>query len=300
MMELDSFLQLWDRRGTVLWPRKAMGLSTRGQILVENRDELEALIAESCGIDCFLQTHTELDRANGVFYIIFIDIDSPQNLRRADKIRERVLTHLGREYEVKPYVHFSGFKGYHILIPVKVASVPPPTYSEFLKFCQRELSLNLCDHNIFGDVVRLVRIPRTYNSKAICKGLDGYVRIIQEWDGRELDSTRLWEMFKLHKMSRKKTAKPIREVRYGGIRPIVRELIEECREGRDLTHRERLIILLEMLKAGCSDQEIHDVFRNQPDYDEKKTQYFIEHARKKRYKPFTREKILEVVGSRAK
>jgi hypothetical protein len=296
MRELDTFLQLWDREGIAVWPRKAMGLSTQGQILVKSRSELEALIEESCGVDCFLQTHTELDRASGVIYIIFIDIDSPQNLRRADKIKERILTHLNKEYEIKPYVHFSGFKGYHILIPVKVATVPPPTYPDFLKFCQLKLSLNLCDHQILGDVIRLVRIPGTYNSKAICKGLEGYVRIIQEWDGRELDPTVLWETFKLRRISVKKRAiKPAGGAKRGGIRPIVKELIEKCRKGQTLSHRERLIILFEMIAAGYTDQEIHSLFRNQPDYNEKKTQYFIEHARKRGYKPFTVQKILEAV-----
>jgi DNA primase large subunit len=51
-----------------------------------------------------------------------------------------------------------------------------------------------------------------------------------------------------------------------------------------------------MIAAGYTDQEIHSLFRNQPDYNEKKTQYFIEHARKRGYKPFTVQKILEAVG----
>ena len=300
-MMLEPFLQLWDREGIVLWPRKAMGLFSHGQVLVKSREEFEEVIEESGGLDCFMQSHTEWDRSNGILYIIFIDIDFPGDLDRAKKVKDRVQLHISREYEVKPYIQFSGLKGYHILVPVKVTKLPPAKYPEFLKFCQLKLSLGYCDRQLLGDIVRLVRIAGTFNSKAVERGMDGQVQMVQEWDGRELDLSLLWELFKLQKLSekrRKKTGVLKFAAKQGAkIRPSVQALVERCTRGQSLSHKERLIILFEMINAGYSDQQIHEVFKNQPDYSEKTTQYFIDHARRRGYRPFTTQKVLEVLNS---
>jgi hypothetical protein len=296
---LDRFLSLWDREGITVWPRKAMGLFTYGQRLVKSKKELEDLVEESGGLDCFMQTHTADDRTAGIMYLIFIDIDCPGNLRRAEKIKDRVSLHIAKEYGLKPCVHFSGFKGYHILTPVKVAKLPPAKYPEFLKFCQLKLSLGYCDRQLLGDVVRLARIPGTYNSKAVEKGLEGQVHIIQEWNGKELDPGILWEEFKLHKLEEKLKGKTKTSITYapeaGKIRPPVQALVETARQGANLSHDERLIILFEMIANGYTDSQIHEVFRFQPDYSERITQRFIDHARRRGYRPFKLQKILEAL-----
>jgi ppGpp synthetase/RelA/SpoT-type nucleotidyltranferase len=298
MKLLDHFLSLWDRESIIVFPRKAMGLFSHGQVIIKSRTELEELIEESGELDCFIQTHTVEDRGQGIFYLIFIDIDAPGDLARAGKIRCRVNTYIKREYELRPYIQFSGYKGYHILVPVKVTKLPPAKFSDFLKFCQMKLSLGYCDRQLLGDVVRLVRIPGTYNSKAVEKGLDGRVQIIQEWDGRELDPGLLWEQFKLHKLSEslgeKKRPTPSHTFNYR-IRPIIQELIDKARQGYNLEHSERFAILLEMINNGYTDEQIHEVFKTIPDYNEKKTQYFIDHARKNGYRPYSMKKLLEVV-----
>jgi DNA primase large subunit len=56
-----------------------------------------------------------------------------------------------------------------------------------------------------------------------------------------------------------------------------------------------LAILFELIANGYTDDEIVDVFKNQEDFDEKKTRYIITHARKQGYKPFSRERLKEIV-----
>jgi hypothetical protein len=299
MKLLDHFLPLWDRESIVVFPRKAMGLFSHGQQIVKSREELEELIEESGGLDCFLQTHTAEDRGQGIFYLIFVDIDAPGDLARAGKIMGRVNSRIRKEYELRPYIQFSGYKGYHILVPVKVTKLPPTKFQEFLKFCQLKLSLGYCDRQLLGDVVRLVRIPGTFNSKAVEKGLDGQVQIVQGWSGKELDPGLLWEQFKLYKLAEslneKKKPTPSHTFKGSGTRPIIQELIDKAKEGCNLEHCERFAILLEMINKGYTDEQIHEVFKAMPDYNEKKTQYFIDYARRKGYKPYSTKKLLEVV-----
>jgi len=296
---LSPFLSLFERPGITVWPRrKAMGFVTKGQVVVNDPAELQELIEASDRLDCFIQTHTAEDRARGLLYLVFIDIDCPGNLTRAEKLKSRVVSRIKKEFEVKPYCQFSGFKGYHVIVPVKPTQINPPSLvSDFLRFCQLRLSKGYCDPQLLGDAVRLVRIPGTYNSKGVKAGMDGFVTPIQEWGGQELDPGLLWEEFKLakleerlHRQHRKqKTAKPT--ARAGGLRAEVSALIERARQGVSLTHRQRLAILFELIANGWTDDQILDVFLNQPDKKPAKIRYMINHARRMNYKPFTSENL---------
>ena len=50
-----------------------------------------------------------------------------------------------------------------------------------------------------------------------------------------------------------------------------------------------------MINAGYSDEEIHEVFRYSCDYKREKTQYMIDHARRRKYKPFSWRRLIELV-----
>lgn len=84
-------------------------------------------------------------------------------------------------------------------------------------------------------------------------------------------------------------------VKGSGIRPIIQELMDKAKEGYNLEHGERFTILLEMINKGYTGEQIHEIFRTIPDYNEKKTQYFIDHARKNGYKPYSMKKLLKMV-----
>jgi hypothetical protein len=299
-IDLEPFLKLFDHPGITLFPRKAMGLASRGQVVVNSLQELYQLIEASDRIDCFMQTHTVEDKAKGLLYLTFVDIDLPNALDRAKKVLHRILHYLRVKYGINPYAQFSGSKGYHILIPLEPITVNPPSLaSDFLKFLQLKLSLGYCDPQLLGDVVRLCRLPNTYNSKAIKDDRDGLVRIVQEWDGRRLDTGLLWEEFTLKKLdeelSRKEKKPRVKTAaKINGIRPQIFALIEKAKQGINLTHQQRLAVLFELIAIGWKDDQILEVFEAQPDFDLNKTRYMIEHARRMGYKPFKTERLQEV------
>ena len=75
------------------------------------------------------------------------------------------------------------------------------------------------------------------------------------------------------------------------IPPCVEAVIERVRQGVNLSHPERFLLMTFMIHAGKSDDEIVELFRGVPDFDEKKTRYFIQHARKKGYLPYSCQRI---------
>jgi hypothetical protein len=290
-IDLEPFLRLFDHPGITLFPRKSMGLASRGQVVVNNLQDLYELVEASDRIDCFMQTHTVEDKAKGLLYLTFIDIDLPNALDKAKKVLHRILHYLRVKYGISPYSQFSGAKGYHVLIPLEPITVNPPSLaSGFLKFLQLKFSLGYCDPQLLGDIVRLVRLPNTYNSKAIKDGRDGLVKVIQEWDGRRLDTGLLWEEFRLEKLeeelSKEKKAK-VKNANFDRRDPrpcIVEALQHPLKEGNG--HLMRLAVAAEYLNMGWAPPEIAQLFQNQSDYSYEKSLYFVEDAQKRGYKPF--------------
>jgi hypothetical protein len=304
MINIDSFLNLFNHPSIILFPRKAMTSKSKGQIIVNSKEELLRLIEEANYIDCFLQSHRQEDKAKGFLYLVFIDIDFKDDLNRARKIVNRILHYLNVKYDYKkPYIQFSGFKGYHIIIPIEPIEINPPTLaSDFLRFMQLKLSMGYCDEQILGDIVRIIRLPNTYNSKAIAKGQDGKVKIIQDWDGNRLNVDILKEEYKLKKWEEEEKEKDEKKKSFRPsykpgvrIRPHIQELIKKAKEGFNLTHRQRLAIVFELINNNYSDDEIMEIFKNLPDFNEQLTRYMIQHARKRGYKPFRTENLQEIL-----
>jgi len=291
-IDLEPFLKLFDHPGITLFPRKAMGLASKGQIVVNNLQDLYELVEASDRIDCFMQTHTVEDKAKGLLYLVFIDIDCPGDLKRAKEVFRRVLHYLRVKYDISPYSQFSGAKGYHVLIPLEPITVNPPSLaSDFLKFLQLKLSMGYCDPQLLGDIVRLVRLPNTYNTKAIKNDQDGLVKVIQEWDGKRLDTGLLWEEFRLKKLdeelSKKEKKQRVKNVDFDrrDPRPCIAEALQHpLKEGNG--HLMRLAVAAEYLNLGKSPPEIAQLFQNQSDYSYEKSLYFVEDAQKRGYKPF--------------
>ena len=322
-MNLEGFLEVLAPRHE-LWPRKAMTSKTRGQVPVNSLSELKGLIEEAKRLDCYIQTHSDGLRNRNILTVVFIDLDFPGNLKRAKKVYERVVAHMAEAYFVEDfYAQFSGFKGFHILIPIKPVVAPEP--NSFLRFMQLRLSKGYCDPQLLGDVVRLVRIPGTFNTKAAGvrneKGKvialaewgrkptieelgkiwrDEAVKPIREWCGERYDPQLLWEEFKMSKLSekldkKKKAKKPKHVASRKGVRPEVQTLIDKLREGVNLNHEARLAILFELINVGWIDEEILEVFSHAPDYNPHKVQYFIRHARMKAYKRFSRRRLQAIL-----
>jgi hypothetical protein len=292
-IDLEPFLKLFDHPGITLFPRKSMGLASRGQIVVNSLQELYQLIEASSKIDIFMATHTVEDKTKGLLYLVFLDLDfSPNDLNRARKVLHRILHYLRVKYDIDSYAQFSGSKGYHILIPLEPITVNPSSLaSDFLKFLQLKLSMGYCDPQLLGDIVRLVRLPNTYNSKAIKSDQDGLVKVIQEWDGKRLDTGLLWEEFRLKKLeeelSRKEKKPRVKTAHFDckDPRPCIAEALQHpLKEGNG--HLMRLAIAAEYLNMGWAPPEIAQLFQNQSDYSYEKSLYFVKDTQKRGYKPF--------------
>lgn len=64
--------------------------------------------------------------------------------------------------------------------------------------------------------------------------------------------------------------------------PCIKEILSKLKGGENLDHTSRLIFIFFLLSIGKSIEEIVDLFRAQPDFNEEKTKYYIEHAAGKR------------------
>jgi hypothetical protein len=281
------------------FPRKILTSSSLGQVLIYSQEELLQSLDLAGYVDCYIQTHTAEDQKKEQIRVVFIDIDLQGKLDRALKLKDRVLSKIHDLYNVKAYSQFSGFKGYHVIVPL-IKTIQIPGYAkDFLRFLQVRLSLGYCDPQILGDIVRLVRLPHTYNSKAPDYRVNGLVTPVDEWDGKGLDVSLLWEEFKLTLLEERLRTKARRgkATEPRGLRPQILTLIERAKKGVNLTHVQRLAILFEALNQGLTDSEIHAFFKNCPDYNQDRTQHYIDHARRSHYRPFTTKHLEEALGS---
>ena len=279
------------------FPRNCMTSASKGQAPVYSKEHLLAKLEEAGYVDCFLATHTSQDKQKGILRVVFIDLDFPGDLARAQKVVERVYSHIERAYGIRPYCQFSGSKGYHIIIPIKAVEAGAQA-KPFLKYLQIRLSRGYCDPQILGDIVRLFRIPNTINSKSgrLCEKT-------KEWDGNVLDVSLLWEEFKMEEIDRllKERNKPKSWLcqgqarKRGGIRPQILELMRRMEEGQNLTHRQRFAVLTELIAEGWDDQQILNLYSKLPDFKEGKTRAIINHARRVGYSPFKNATLEETI-----
>ncbi len=69
---------------------------------------------------------------------------------------------------------------------------------------------------------------------------------------------------------------------YEAFPPCMKRIFEEAREGSNLSHHERFAIATFLVNIGAEEDEIVDLFRNLPDFNEKITRYQVEHLMGKR------------------
>jgi len=64
--------------------------------------------------------------------------------------------------------------------------------------------------------------------------------------------------------------------------PCITAILATLKKGVNLDHTSRLVLIFFLLNAEKSVEEIVDLFRAQPDFNEQKTTYYVEHAAGKR------------------
>ncbi|MHA1233427.1 MAG: hypothetical protein ACTSPQ_22625 [Candidatus Helarchaeota archaeon] len=91
------------------------------------------------------------------------------------------------------------------------------------------------------------------------------------------------------------------EVRKKAFPPCINYLLSKAKSGTNLAHFERLILVFFLLNIGMTIDEVLDIFKLQPDFDENRAKYYIEHAAgrvggRTRYKPYNCIKIQSFEG----
>jgi DNA primase large subunit len=67
--------------------------------------------------------------------------------------------------------------------------------------------------------------------------------------------------------------------------PCIREIMTKAEEGQNLNHIERLYLVFFLHALNFPKETIIDLFKGLPDFDQKKTEYQVEFAKKKGYTP---------------
>ncbi len=86
-------------------------------------------------------------------------------------------------------------------------------------------------------------------------------------------------------MFAKRMRKRFKRPKKGDFPPCIRELISKLRRGENLTHQARFALTAFLLNVGWSEEQVLDLFRSAPDFNERIASYQISHIAKRKYKP---------------
>ncbi|MEM4976934.1 MAG: hypothetical protein QXT64_06405, partial [Desulfurococcaceae archaeon] len=136
---------------------------------------------------------------------------------------------------------------------------------------------------------RLDRVPYTYNiregRKALAKIIhpEGITPQSFDWSrltGLDPSSITIYkiEIPKPHSRTPKNVkGKTKGEVVKEVLAPCMKKLLEDCRNGINLSHNARVALAAYMLNVGYSVDEVVEVFKTQPDYNERITRYQVDY-----------------------
>jgi len=131
------------------------------QIKVYNREDVVRLIEKYNGIEnCGISISTFVDGMPKLLYLPF-DFDSTdlrKSFEDAKKLYNTVV-----DYGYNASFHFSGGKGFHVLIPVVPKFYTKDQLGRTQQFFKNILNLHTTDTQIFRDIRRIIRIPGTYH-----------------------------------------------------------------------------------------------------------------------------------------
>ncbi|MEM4785156.1 MAG: hypothetical protein QXN88_05965 [Sulfolobales archaeon] len=192
---------------------------------------------------------------------------------------------LSSKYGVTPVVFRSGFKGAHVVVPLS----KPTSWEGYQLLWDHFHSLILKEHKQLVDVNmkqwnRLDRVPYTYNirngERALAKIIhpEGITPQSFDWGrltGLDPGSVTIYkvEVPKPHKPAKPRSMSRdyVREV----LAPCMKKLLEDCRNGINLSHNARVALTAYLLNIGFSVDEVVEVFRTQPDFNERVTRYQV-------------------------
>ena len=232
---------------------------------------------------------------------LFFEFDCPEDPTRAWVDAKTLATAILKYYDAVPLVKFSGRKGYHVDVwlreVVTLDGLLEPAKAVY-KCLQMKLLMGLnlptLDSSVLGDLKRLERVPYSFHEKTglLCQpvDLDGTPLKPEDCSIDKLRESGLSSnLFKEVAselcgtgLQRRLPAAPRKPA--VGVRPCILAALEKPLHGGS-GHLMRLAIAVEHLHGGLTVDEVVRLFENQSDFNARKTQYFVEHAVKRGYKP---------------
>lgn len=256
------------------------------QIKVTNRQQVVDLIKQHNGIhNCGISISTFINGIPKLLYLPF-DFDST-NLRDAFEDAKKLYNTVV-DFGYNASFHFSGGKGFHVIIPVV-----PKFYSKIQllrvqQFFKRILNLKTADEQIFRDVRRIIRIPGTYHINGNLCDVYGEFN-----EGKLLDIEKLAppEYSKFDKVSNISTEEYNNSISHDF--PCIEKLIKDKdywyehhpRNSFEPNWLIRFAWVLEQSYEGKSEDEIIDMIEefNWDDYDPDKTKYNVRYILERGY-----------------
>ncbi|MEM0053273.1 MAG: hypothetical protein QXL89_03740 [Nitrososphaeria archaeon] len=241
---------------------------------------------------------------------LFFDFDCKENLNHAWEDATKFIQALKEYYNAVALPMFSGRKGYHVYVFFKQPIYFEPQNLDFAKEVYKllqealvkGLSLPTLDRQVLGDIKRLARAPfsRHEESGRHCLPMarDRMPTVPEDLDSfRTLDPKLIAVAVKqVRELLAIRLAnndfRPDSGIKCN-IRPCIMAALEKALEGAN-GHLMRLAITREYLSAGYSVDEIVQLFRRQPDFNERKTHYYVEYAANHSTRPFKCETIKQL------
>ncbi len=85
-------------------------------------------------------------------------------------------------------------------------------------------------------------------------------------------------------MFAKRMRKRFKRPKKGDFPPCIKDLISKLRRGENLTHQARFALTSFLLNVGWSEEQVLDLFRSAPDFNERIASYQISHIARRKYK----------------
>lgn len=200
-----------------------------GQFSVNSKEDLIKRYEQANFVDCRVNAYPEVITKGGILIqppnFVFIDLDLSNfsnDMKKLDKTKNSTIRKMEQLNGSYPTVTWTG-NGYHIYLPIDVPVLDneyifskdkfPNLFSDkckyshyfvsevFMQFAEDYFTGNKADPNHRPKYKTcLIRIPETYNSKCLKKGLsreESKVKILQKWNGKRIDVDSLVHEFRI-------------------------------------------------------------------------------------------------------
>jgi len=268
---------------------------------------------------CSYASVQPFDRYESPYYIerLFFDFDCKENPDKAGDEALDFKARLKKFYDVETTMVFSGNKGYHLYVFLKIPigkglaiTQLKALYDKLMRMLTGNTEYESLDSSVVGDIKQLARIPYTHHEKTgkLCTFVDedrnpimvnpGFTKdLMDQGLSFELCKNALYKVGREEKARREQRTKKPRITRHYDqtIRPCIQAVLDS---GNIHTsdHLMKLAAVAELAANGWGPERIIGAFRGMSGFDERKTSYFVKHAVRTGYKPFRCTKIQSIGG----